>query len=117
VRLVPKLKRWQWVLVAVVVVVVVLYASRASRRPASSSGMDSAGSRACTEFSDGYPAAKTKTTRLALADLVTRSSSHSAVKTVADRATEMGRRAAGTDAQWKKSADALLAACRAAGWR
>ena len=97
-------------------VVVAVFVSRSGRHQ-KASGMDAAGSRACTEFSDGYPQAKTKANRLALADLVTRSSSHTAVTTIADRAAAMGRSAAGTDGQWKKSGDALLAACRAAGWR
>jgi hypothetical protein len=113
-----KLSRRQLTVVVVVVLVVVaVVISRSARHSDSPGRLDSNASRACSDFAAGYPSADTKAARLALADKVTRSSSQSSNGTISQRATEMGRSAGSTDARWKASADALLAACRTAGWR
>jgi hypothetical protein len=109
-------KRWTVVAVAVLLVAGVLIA-RHKGSGGTGGPMDSAASRACTDFATGYPHATTKAARLALADKVTHNSSQSGNHTIAERATQMGRSAAGSAAEWKQSANALTDACESAGWR
>lgn len=110
-------KRWAVVGIVALVLIGVLVA-RHGRDDSSGPGrMDTPAAQACTDFAGGYPQAKTKANRLALADKVTHSSSESDNKTIADRATAMGRSASDSAAQWKKSANALTDACQAAGWK
>lgn len=106
-------------LAAVGIVVLLLIGLLVARRAGQddSGRMDTPAAQACTDFADGYPHARSKAARLALADKVTHSSSQSDNDTIADRATEMGRSAGDTDARWKSSANALTNACRAAGWK
>jgi hypothetical protein len=78
--------------------------------------LDAAGAQACSDFAAGYPDAKSKADRLALADRVTASSGKSGVKPISRRAMEMGDSANDTNAAWKASATALKQACEDAGW-
>jgi hypothetical protein len=113
-----KLGRWQLILlVAAVVVVAALLVHRSKTSGASGPGtMDSHASQACSDFSDGYPAARTKAARLSLADKVTASSAKSDNRTIRERAMAVGRGASDGTGRWKASADALLSACHDAGW-
>ena len=77
--------------------------------------LDSAASRSCDQFAAGYPRASTKAARLALADKVM-TSGRTDNELISQRQSEMGRSAADGNPQWKTSADALLSACRDAGW-
>jgi hypothetical protein len=115
----PKLKLGRVQLIILVVVVVAVVAvlfNRSHGAGGSGGGMDSDATRACSDFNSGYPKAKDKTARLALADKVTRSSAQSSNRTIADKAMDMGRSAGETSAKWKSSATALLDACHEAGW-
>ena len=119
VKLKLKMSRKQWAVVGIVALLVIgVLVARNGRKDDSGPGrMDTPAAQACTDFADGYPHAKTKAARLALADKVTHSSSESDNKTIADRAAEMGRSASDSTAQWKRSASALTDACQAAGWK
>jgi hypothetical protein len=106
------------VVIAGVVVAVVLVGLAVGR----SSGEDQVGkldapaTQACTDFAAGYPAARGKTARLALADKVSTSVAGSENEVIADRVGAMGRSANDSDTVWKSAADALTQACRDAGW-
>jgi hypothetical protein len=119
VKLKLKMSRKRWAAVGIVVLALIgVLVARHGRDDSSGAGrMDTPAAQACTDFAGGYPHAKTKAARLALADKVTHYSSQSDNKTIADRATAMGRGASDSEAQWKKSANALTDACQAAGWK
>lgn len=112
-----KLGRWQLILlVAAVVAVAALLVHRSKSSTVSGPGpMDSHASQACGDFSRGYPRARTKSARLSLADKVTASSAKSDNHTIRDKAMAIGRNA-DDDSHWKSSGDALLSACRDAGF-
>ena len=78
--------------------------------------LDAAGDQACTEFTRGYPKARSSTARLRLADQVTASSQKSDNSAIRERAAATGRSADETNAEWEASADEFIQACRAAGW-
>lgn len=103
------------VVAAVVVVVGGLALSTSSRSDAPEK-IDQPAAQACTDFSDGYPQARTKTARLALADKINKSSAGSENTRIADRALAVGRSADDGNAQWKQDGDALVNACKEAGW-
>jgi hypothetical protein len=106
-----KLNKRVVVIVAVVVVVVVaLVAGRSAKDQPNDT--DDAAKRACSVFEDGYPGARTKAERLALADKVAAYSGWTKDDEVSEKARQMGRDAGGTNARWKASATALLNACR-----
>jgi hypothetical protein len=119
VKLKLKMSRKRWAGLGVVVLLLIgVLVARHGRGDSSGPGrMDTPAAQACTDFADGYPHAKTKAARLALADKVTKSSSESDNKTIADRATKMGRSASDSTVQWNKSATDLTGACQAAGWK
>lgn len=106
-------------LVIAVVAVLALWALLASRSgdDQQAAPLDSAADRACTDFAAGYPRARTEAARLTLADKVAASSAKTGNDAIADRAAAMGRSADESDAAWRASGDALLDACRTAGWR
>ncbi|MEV6844885.1 hypothetical protein [Actinoplanes sp. NPDC051411] len=112
-----KLGRWQLILlIAVVAVVAALLVHRSKSSGTSGPGtMDSHAAQACGDFSDGYPKAKTKSSRLSLADKVTASSARSDNATIRDKAMAIGRNA-DDSTDWKASATALLDACHDAGF-
>jgi hypothetical protein len=110
-------QRWVVVVVAALLIVGVLVARHNGPSAGRPGRMDTAAAQACTDFANGYPHARSKAARLALADKVTQSSSKSDNKTIADRAAEMGHSAGETDARWKSSATALTSACESAGWK
>ncbi|WP_125805229.1 hypothetical protein [Actinoplanes sp. ATCC 53533] len=78
--------------------------------------LDAPATRACADFAEGYPAARGKTARLALADKVSTSVAGSDNGAIADRVSAVGRSANDSDAAWKSAAAALTQACRDAGW-
>jgi hypothetical protein len=80
-------------------------------------GLDDAASRACTEFAERRSRAGTTADRLVLADRITASSRRSDHDLIVQRVREVGRSAGDGDAAWRGSGDALITACRAAGWR
>lgn len=114
-KLKPSRKLLTVVVIVGLVLVALLVARSGRRNPAA--GLDAPAERACSDFAAGYPHAKSKSARLALADKVTRSSSQSRNATIAKRAADVGRNAGGTEAHWTASADALTAACQSAGWK
>jgi hypothetical protein len=119
VKLKLKPSRNQLVLVGVVAALLVaLVMGRASRDPAGDGPgrLDDAAKSACSDFAAGYGRADSRPDRLALADRVTPSSSRSDNRTIAERAAEMGRRADDGGSAWRSASDALLGACRDAGW-
>jgi hypothetical protein len=118
VKLKLKMGRKQLAVIGVVVLLLVgLLVARHKGRDDGSAQMDSAAARACTDFANGYPHAKSKASRLELADKVTHNSSQSSNRTIAARAAAMGHGAGDTDAKWRSSASALTDACRSAGWK
>ena len=101
---------------AIVVVVGGLALSTSSRSSDAPEKIDQPAAQACTDFTDGFRTARTKTARLALADKVNKSSAGSDNNQIADRALAVGRSADAGDKQWKQDADALTKACKDAGW-
>jgi len=99
----------------VVALVVVALMVGNSDREAKPGPLDGAAIRSCDDFAAGYPSASTKPARLALADKVM-TSGRTGNELIAQRQAEMGRSAADGNPRWKASADALLSACRDAGW-
>ncbi|NMO53465.1 hypothetical protein HH310_20040 [Actinoplanes sp. TBRC 11911] len=83
----------------------------------SAGSLDDAANRACSDFAAGYPQARTKTARLALADRVTASSGRTGNRQISQRAVDVGRTADDGSTAWRDSAEALTTACRAAGWQ
>jgi len=100
------------------VVALVLFACLAGRSADDDKhqGLDAAARQACDDFDRGYPDAASKPERLALADQVTTSSRKSGNDEVKTKAGEWARTADDGGAAWRSSADALVAACRQAGW-
>jgi hypothetical protein len=78
--------------------------------------LDDAAAQACTDFADGYPQARNRTARLALADQVSKSVAGTDNDTIADRVRAVGESANESDTAWKSDAEALTRACRDAGW-
>jgi hypothetical protein len=113
-----KLGRWQLVLLIVVVVAVAALLVRRSSAPGDSGPgtMDAHASQACTDFTHGYAAAKSKAARLSLADKVTGSATKSENDAIRDRSMAMGRSAGDDTGRWRASADALIDACHRAGF-
>ena len=99
-------KRWVGVGIVALLLLGVLVARHGRTATSGPGRMDTPAAQACTDFAHGYPGAKNKAARLALADKVTHSSSESDNKTIADRAAAMGRSASASTVQWKKSAAA-----------
>ncbi|GAA2574298.1 hypothetical protein GCM10010435_57070 [Winogradskya consettensis] len=114
-----KLNRRQIIIGAAVLVVLAfaLFAGRAGKTDPQGGVLDDPARTACTNFADGYPDAKTKTARLALADKVMESTGQTDNDLIADRAAELGRAANDANAEWKTRADALRDACTEAGWK
>ncbi|WP_306214793.1 hypothetical protein [Actinoplanes sp. RD1] len=115
-----KLSRQQLIVLGIAVLVVVaLLFSRANGDDAAQGPgpLDAAAGQACTDFDAGYPDARTKTARLALADKVMQSTGKSENDQIAERAAELGRSAGDGGTEWKTSAGALTTACRDAGWK
>lgn len=113
----PKLGRWQLILLVAVVVVVaalVVHRSRSST-PSGPGTMDSHATQACTDFAHGYAKARSKSSRLSLADKVTASSARSDNRTIRDKAMAIGRDADDT-AHWRAAGSDFLDACHAAGF-
>jgi hypothetical protein len=79
--------------------------------------LDDAANRACSDFASGYPQARTKTARLALADRVTASSGRTDNRQISQRAVQVGRTADDGNTAWRDSAQALTTACHDAGWQ
>ena len=107
------------VLIAAVVLVVVLVAlvvGRSARDEPGAGPLDAPASQACSDFADGYRDARTAAARLALADEASKSAAGSDNEVIADRVLAVGRSANDSTAEWKSDADALLKACRDAGW-
>lgn len=93
-----------------------LMMSRGASQDTSPGSLDDAANRACSDFAAGYPQARNKTARLALADRVTASSGRTDNRQISQRAVEVGRTADDGSTAWRTSADALTTACRDAGW-
>ncbi|MFD0525166.1 hypothetical protein [Paractinoplanes durhamensis] len=74
--------------------------------------IDAAAHQACADFAAGYPKAKSKASRLTLADKVTANSSKSDNDEIRRRATAMGAAAGDSDPEWKTAGDALATACK-----
>jgi hypothetical protein len=119
VKLKVRMGRKQWAALGIVALLVIgILVARHGRNVEAGPGrMDTPAAQACTDFAAGYPHAKTKADRLALADKVTHSAGASANKTIVDRATALGRSASDSTTQWKQTATALTDACQAAGWK
>ncbi|GIM88225.1 hypothetical protein [Paractinoplanes toevensis] len=100
------------VAVAAVAVVAVMMSRAGSDDDGAPEGIDAAAHQACTDFAAGYPKAKSKTARLALADKVTANSSKSENDLIRKRAAEMGASANDSNAEWKAAGDALTNACK-----
>jgi hypothetical protein len=114
-----KLKLNKRYLVIAVVAVLALWAvlvGRGGDGDVQAAPLDAAADRACSDFAAGYPRARTEAGRLSLADKVAASSARTGNDGIADRAAQVGRSADESAAEWRSSADALLEACRAAGW-
>lgn len=102
--------------VAALVVVALMFGNSKKQSEQPQSGrLDSAAVRSCDDFAAGYPKARTKPDRLALADKVM-TSGRTGNEVISKRQAEMGRSAGDGNPQWKASADALIGACRDAGW-
>jgi hypothetical protein len=108
-------KRLLTILGVVALVVIALMVGNAKKSEPRQGPLDSAAIRSCDDFAAGYPRARTKPARLALADRVM-TSGHTGNDVIAERQAELGRSAADGNPKWKTSADALLSACRDAGW-
>jgi hypothetical protein len=107
-------KRLLTVLGVAALMIIALMVGNAKRQPRPDA-LDSAAVRSCDDFAVGYPGAGTRPARLALADKVM-TSGRTGHELIRQRQAEMGRSAGDGGARWKASADALLAACRDAGW-
>ncbi|GAA3909760.1 hypothetical protein [Actinoplanes auranticolor] len=107
------------VIIAGVVLAVVLVGLAVGRSAGEEQGggvLDAPAERACTDFADGYPEARTAAARLALADKVSKSAAGSDNEAIADRVLAVGRSANESTTAWKADATALTKACRDAGW-
>jgi hypothetical protein len=116
VKLIKLSKRQMMIPIVAALAVGGLMVSR-SAHDDSPGSLDDAANRACSDFAAGYPRARTKTARLALADRVTASSGRTGNKQISQRAVEVGRTADDGSTAWQDSAQALTTACRDAGWR
>ena len=100
-------------MVAVVAVAVLaLMVSRGRGGDSGPEAIDAHARQACADFAAGYPKARSKTARLALADKVTANSSKSENDEIRKRAAAMGASANDSDAEWRAAGDALTTACR-----
>ncbi|BCJ54178.1 hypothetical protein Asp14428_56530 [Actinoplanes sp. NBRC 14428] len=113
-----KLNKRQLVIgvVAILVVLAGLAVGRSAKEPGPGT-LDDPAARACTRFDDGYPGAKTKTSRLRLADEVVQFTADTGNERIADRAAAVGRSANDATADWKAGAAEFTKACRDAGWK
>ncbi len=100
----------------VIAVVLVGLAVGRSARDDPAGKLDNPATQACSDFTDGYPQAKTKAQRLALSDKVSASAAGTDNTAIADRVRTVGDNANESNADWKSAADAFTAACRDAGW-
>jgi hypothetical protein len=108
-----KLSKRQITIVAVAAVAVL--ALVVGRNRADDSGpqsIDAHAHQACADFAAGYPKARSKASRLALADKVTANSSKSENDEIRKKAATMGASANDSDAEWKAAGDALTGACK-----
>jgi hypothetical protein len=106
------------VVIAGVVIAVVLVGLAVGRsaRDGQAGKLDNPATAACSDFADGYPGARTKAARLALADKVSKSSAGTDNTIIADRVAAVGDNANESNADWKSAAKDLTEACRDAGW-
>ena len=114
-----KPSRVQWLLIAAVAVaifVVMGHRKPAADQPQDAGQLDGPAKQTCSDFAKNYPGAKTKPARLSLADRALASSAHTGNDTISRRVSELGRNADDGGTKWKTSADALIGACRNAGW-
>ncbi|MGW4943014.1 hypothetical protein ACWEOZ_15690 [Actinoplanes sp. NPDC004185] len=102
--------------VVLAVVLVGLAVGRSAREEQGGGVLDAPAGRACTDFADGYPEARTAAARLALADKVSKSAAGTDNEAIADRVLAVGDSANDSTTAWKADADALTKACRDAGW-
>jgi hypothetical protein len=100
----------------VIAVVLVGLAVGRSARDEQPGKLDNPATQACSDFADGYPGARTKADRLALADQVSKSVAGTDNTVIADRVAAVGDNANESNADWKSAAEALTQACRDAGW-
>ncbi len=98
------------------VVLVGLAVGRSAREEQGAGPLDTPATQACGDFADGYPDARTAAARLALADEVSKAAAGTDNEVIADRVLAVGRSANDSNAEWKSDSDALLKACRDAGW-
>ena len=112
-----KLNKRQLAVFAVAgVAIVALLVGRGASGSDGPGTLDPAAEQACSDFAAGHQRARSESARLRLADRVTASSSRTENDAIADRAVEVGNAANETNAVWRSSSDALLQACRDAGW-
>ena len=78
--------------------------------------LDGPAAQACSDFNAGYARARTGSTRLALADKVSASTMKTDNDAISNAAMKVGDAANESNAEWKSAGDALLKACRDAGW-
>lgn len=106
------------VVIAVCVAAVVLVGLAVGRSTGDEQAgkLDAEATQACGELAEGYPGARGKTARLALADRVSTAVAGSDNEVITDRVGALGRSANDSDAAWRSAADALTQACRDAGW-
>lgn len=113
-----KPSRLQWLLIAAVAVAIVLVMGQRSKsdQPQDAGKLDDPAKRTCGDFAKDYPGAKTKLARLFLADRALATSVRTDNDAISRRVSELGRNADDGGAKWKTSAEALISACRSAGW-
>ncbi|SNY56972.1 hypothetical protein [Paractinoplanes atraurantiacus] len=78
--------------------------------------LDSPAAQACSDFNAGYAKAKSESSRLALADKVSASTMKTDNDAISNAAMKVGDAANESNAEWKSAGDAMLKACRDAGW-
>lgn len=108
----------QWLVLAAVAVVIAMLVGNMDRpaaEPGEAGRLDDPARQACDVFDDGYRRAESRVARLSLADRTVVASRRTGNDAVSDRAGELGR-ASDDDKEWKGAGDALLQACRDAGW-
>jgi hypothetical protein len=108
-------------LIAGGVAVALAFGLMANRSPGddqsqSSGTLDAPARQACDDFAAGYPDARTKPERLALADRVMMSTRRTGNEAIRDEGTALGIGAGESPTAWRSSAKAFTNACHAAGW-
>ncbi|GAA0454139.1 hypothetical protein Ade02nite_02510 [Paractinoplanes deccanensis] len=109
-------KRAITVLAIAGLVIIALVVSRGGDGGDGPGTMDAAATQGCDDFNAGYPKAGSESSRLALADRVSASTMKTGNDAIRNAAAQVGDAANETSAEWKAAGDALLAACRDAGW-